>query len=81
MWPTFQQRGIKQFILLMNQECKFGSAKDPIWCNIRVHMDDDESANFTIKPVTVEGVLEFDLMKGPKYDLSVYELKEAKMVD
>lgn len=79
MLPTFQQSGIKQFILLMNTQCKFGSAKDPVWCNIRVTMDDDQSASFTIRPIELEGVLNFDLMEGPKYDISLYTMNGAKL--
>jgi hypothetical protein len=79
MWPTFQQKGIKEFVLLMNKECQFGSAKDPVWCNIRVLLDDEESASFTTGPVTVEGELNLDVMKGQKYDISVYLMKDAKV--
>jgi hypothetical protein len=80
MLATFQQKGIKEFILLMNTECKYGSAKDPVWCNIRVTMDDDESATYTTRAVTVEGVLSLDVLEGAKYDISLYTLDEAKVV-
>ena len=79
MNPSFQQKGIKQFILLMNAECQFGSTKDPVWCNIRVLLDEDQAASFTTRPITVEGKLELDVMEGPKYDLSVYLMKDAKV--
>lgn len=79
MMPSFQQKGIKAFILLMNQECQFGSTKDPVWCNIRVKMDEKEAASYTTRPVTVEGTLNLDVMKGPKYDLSIYLMENAKV--
>jgi hypothetical protein len=80
MLATFQQKGIKEFILLMNTECKYGSAKDPVWCNIRVTMDEDQSATYTTRAVTVEGVLNLDVLEGAKYDISLYTLDEAKVV-
>ncbi len=79
MYPTFSKKGNESFILLMNKECKFGSTKDPVWCNIRVVMDEGHTADYTYDPITVEGVLSLDVMKGPKYDLSVYMLTGAKL--
>jgi hypothetical protein len=79
MMPSFQQKGIKHFILLMNAECQFGSTKDPVWCNIRVNMDDKEAASFTTRPITVEGKLKLDVMEGEDYDLSIYMLDGAKV--
>lgn len=79
MYPTFTKKGNESFILLMNKECKFGSAKDPVWCNIRVVMDEGHTADYTYDPITVEGVLSLDVMKGPKYDLSVYMMTDAKL--
>ena len=79
MMPSFQQKGIKQFILLMNAECKFGSTKDPVWCNVRVIMDENESASFGLRPITVEGKLKLDVMEGENYDLSVYLMEKAKV--
>ena len=30
MWPSFKQKGITAFVLLLNTQCKYGSAKDPV---------------------------------------------------
>lgn len=79
MMPSFQQKGIQQFILLMNQECQFGSTKDPVWCNVRVIMDKGETANFTLRPITVEGRLSLNVLAGEKYDLSIYLMDGAKV--
>jgi hypothetical protein len=79
MMPSFQQKGIKSFILLMNAECQFGSTKDPVWCNVRVLLDKDQPASYTTRPITVEGKLKLDVMKGEKYDLSIYLLDDAKV--
>lgn len=79
MLPTFKQAGIKQFVLLMNTKCKFGSPTDPVWCNARVQVEQGEGADFTTRPVTVEGVLKLDPLKGPKYDISLYYIDGAKV--
>jgi hypothetical protein len=80
MLPTFQEKNIKEFILLMNTECKYGSAKDPVWCNIRVTMDEDETARYSTRAVKVEGVLGLEVLEGENYDISLYTLDEAKVV-
>ena len=80
MWPSFQQSDIKAFVLLLNTQCKFGSAKDPLWCNIRVTMADGKGADFGIKPMTVEGKLNIDLLKGDSYDISIYSMEDARVV-
>ena len=80
MWPSFKQKGITAFVLLLNTQCKYGSAKDPIWCNIRVTMDKGESASFSTRPMTIEGKLNVDLIKGDKYDISLYSMENARVV-
>ncbi len=80
MWPSFQQRGITAFVLLLNTQCKYGSAKDPVWCNIRVTMEDGETASFSTRPMTIEGKLKIDLVKGEKYDISLYAIDDARVV-
>ena len=42
-------------------------------------MDKDETASYTLRPVTVEGKLRLDVMKGEKYDLSIYLMDGAKV--
>lgn len=81
MWPSFKQKGITAFVLLLNTQCKYGSAKDPIWCNIRVTMDEGESASYSTRPMTLEGKLNIDLVKGEKYDISLYTMENARVVD
>ena len=80
MWPSFKQKGITAFVLLLNTQCKYGSAKDPLWCNIRVTMDDGESASYSTRPMTIEGKLSIDLIKGDKYDISMYKIENARVV-
>ena len=80
MWPSFKQKGITAFVLLLNTQCKYGSAKDPIWCNIRVTMEEGESASYSTRPMTIEGKLNIDLIKGDKYDISLYTMEDARVV-
>mgnify|MGYP007073299763 CR=1 FL=1 len=80
MWPSFKQKGITAFVLLLNTQCKYGSAKDPLWCNIRVTMDEGESASYSTRPMTIEGKLNIDLIKGEKYDISLYSMENARVV-
>ena len=52
---VFQSEGIKQFVLVRdNQECCFGPGAALFDCVI-VEMEGKASADFTVRPVTVEG--------------------------
>jgi hypothetical protein len=60
--PTsvFQQKGIKQFVLVRdNQECCFGPGAMIYDCII-VEMQEGKSADFATRPVTVQGRFEID---------------------
>lgn len=63
--PTFQRKGIRQFVLVRDdQECCFGPGAALYDCII-VEMLPGESTEFTVKPVAVEGVFSIDEMIGP----------------
>lgn len=54
--PTPQKRGIKQFVLVRdNQECCFGPGAALYDC-VLVNMQPGRTAQFSIRPVTVEGM-------------------------
>lgn len=56
----FQEKGIKQFILVRdNQECCFGPGAALYDCVV-VNMVDGASTDFTTRPVTVEGKFHLD---------------------
>lgn len=60
--PTsvFQQKGIKQFVLVRdNQECCFGPGAMIYDCII-VEMQEGKTADFATRPVTVQGRFEID---------------------
>lgn len=60
IFPTWQKRGIKQFVLVRdNQECCFGPGAALFDC-ILVDMNQGQSAEYTIRPVAVKGKFEIE---------------------
>jgi hypothetical protein len=80
--PGFQQSGIKNFVLVRdNMECCFGPGALLHDC-ILVEMTPPGSTNFTVRPVSVEGIFSIREVKDPvngRY-LAIYHLdgKEVK---
>ncbi|MEX2141419.1 MAG: DUF3299 domain-containing protein [Pirellulales bacterium] len=65
MLPSFQQSGIKQFVLVRdNMECCFGPGAALYDCVI-VEMVNDQSADFSVRPIAVEGTFSVREFKGP----------------
>lgn len=65
MLPTFQRKGIKQFVLVRdNLECCFGPGAALYDC-IRVEMVEGASANFSTRSIAVEGTFSIDEFIGP----------------
>ncbi len=79
--PSFQQNGIKQFILVRdNMECCFGPGALLHDCVV-VEMLPPATATFTVRPVSVEGSFSIRELKGPDGNyLAIYHLdgKEVK---
>ena len=79
--PSFQQSGIKQFVLVRdNMECCFGPGALLHDC-ILVEMVSPATATFTVRPVSVEGTFSIREIKGPDgKHLAIYRLdgKEVK---
>ena len=73
--PSFQQKGIKQFILVRdNMECCFGPGAALYDC-IVVEMAKGKSTSFTVRPIAVEGTFVIRPFKGPDGNhLAVYHL-------
>ena len=60
MYPTLKRRGLTGFVLVRdNLECCFGPGAALFDC-IRVQMHPDKTAEFSIRPIAVEGVFKFD---------------------
>jgi hypothetical protein len=65
MLPAFQQKGIKQFVLVRdNMECCFGPGAALYDC-IMVQMDKGKTAEYTTRAITVEGVFRIKEYKYP----------------
>jgi hypothetical protein len=75
MLPTAQQRGIKQFVLVRdNQQCCFGPGAALFDC-ILVEMQPGQSAAFSIRPVAVTGKFEVSEFDGPDgHCLAIYHM-------
>lgn len=73
--PSFQQKGIKQFVLVRdNMECCFGPGAALYDC-ILVEMAEGKSASFTVRPVSVEGKFEISEFVGPDgKPLAIYRM-------
>lgn len=75
--PTAQSRGIKQFVLVRdNQECCFGPGAALYDC-ILVTMEPGETTEFSVRPIAVEGTFTVDEFYGPDREipLAIYRLK------
>jgi len=69
IFPTLRKRGIKQFVLVRdNLECCFGPGAALFDC-ILVHMEEGKTAEYSIRPVAVEG--KFSLEEFLDYDGTV----------
>lgn len=65
IYPTLKKKGIKQFILVRdNLECCFGPGAALFDC-ILVHMTEGNTAEYSIRPVAVEGKFSFEVFPDP----------------
>jgi hypothetical protein len=73
--PTAQKRGIKTFVLVRdNQECCFGPGAALYDC-ILVQMQPGKTAEFSIRPVAVDGIFSIDEVLGSdRTHLAIYRL-------
>ena len=77
---VYQQNGIKQFVLVRdNQECCFGPGAY-IYHNCQVECVPNVSTSFSIRPIAVHGTLRFKPLVGPDGKcLSVYHLTATRV--
>jgi len=75
MFPTLKKRGLKQFVLVRdNLECCFGPGAALFDC-ILVHMKEGETAEYSIRPVAVEGTFNVEEIVGVDgTHLAIYRL-------
>jgi hypothetical protein len=77
--PSFKQTGIKNFILVRdNQECCFGPGAALYDC-VMVKMADDLSIDFTVRPVSMVGTLYLKEFIGKdKKVWAIFRMKDAR---
>lgn len=74
MLPSFRQRGIKHFILVRdNMECCFGPGA-ALCDSVAVEMLPPATAQFQVRPITVEGILEYEELQGPSGPACIFRL-------
>lgn len=75
---TFQLKGIKQFVLVRdNQECCFGPGA-ALYDSIQVEFDPGKSVDFTTRPIAVEGTFSIREFKLDGKIYSIYHLQAVK---
>jgi hypothetical protein len=76
MFPTAQKSGLREFVLVRdNQECCFGPGAALYDC-IFVQMSSGKTAEYSIRPVAVEGTFGFKEIVGPdRRHLAIYHLE------
>jgi hypothetical protein len=79
MHPPESQRGIKQFILLKNTQCKFGPGGQADHL-ADIHLRNGQSTKYTPSPLKVEGTLKIEPFEGPDGNTwSIYRLEDAQI--
>ena len=74
MLPDSRTKGIKQFVLLKNTECKFGPGGQADHL-INVLMVDGVTTKYQDQPITIEGTLKVNPFAGPDGNTwSIYDL-------
>jgi hypothetical protein len=75
MYPTLRKRGLTQFVLVRdNLECCFGPGAALYDC-IVVSMTPGQTAEYSIRPIAVEGTLRLEELKGPDgRTLAIYQM-------
>jgi hypothetical protein len=73
------QRGIKDFILLKNTQCKFGPGGQADHL-ANVILRDGSTTTFTPSPIKIEGTLRIEPFQGPDNNTwSIYRLEDAQI--
>ena len=75
MYPTLRKQGLTQFVLVRdNLECCFGPGAALFDC-IVVSMTPGKTAEYSIRPIAVEGTLRLEELKGPDgRTLAIYQM-------
>jgi hypothetical protein len=77
MLADFRTKGITEFVMLKNTECKFGPGGSAHHV-VLVHLGPGEETRYTTRAVTVEGVLQLKPWDGPDGNTwALYELRDG----
>ena len=79
--PSFQQSGIKRFILVRdNQECCFGPGAMIYDC-VLVSLSKGTEIEYTVRPIVVEGQFYLKEYKGPDGKVwAIFRMKKTELV-
>ncbi len=74
MFPTLKKRGLKDFVLVRdNLECCFGPGAALFDC-IVVHMNEGQTAEYSIRPIAIEGTFRLEEIVLDGTHLAIYRL-------
>ena len=75
IFPTLKKRGLKQFVLVRdNLECCFGPGAALFDC-IAVEMEVGRTAEYSIRPVTVDGIFSLQVREFNGTVFAIYHLE------
>ncbi|MBA3483380.1 MAG: DUF3299 domain-containing protein [Pirellulales bacterium] len=76
MYPTMRRKGLTQFVLVRdNMECCFGPGAALYDC-ILITMEPGKTAEYSIRPIAVEGTFRLDEYPGPDgRPLAIYQMR------
>ena len=76
MYPTMRRKGLTQFVLVRdNMECCFGPGAALYDC-ILISMEPGKTAEYSIRPIAVEGTFRLDEYPGPDgRPLAIYQMQ------
>ncbi len=80
MLSSFQNHGLKNFVLLQNVNCPFGGPEAYVYHNIIVDLLNDQTVSYSLKPITVEGTLSIRPFPpgGEEKEVSIFHLSGEK---
>ena len=81
MYPTLKRRGLTGFVLVRdNQQCCFGPGAALYDC-MRVEMQPETTAEFSVRPIAVEGQLRYEPFTDPDGTTrAIYYLESAAVL-
>jgi hypothetical protein len=79
MLSSFQNHGLKSFVLLQNVNCPFGGPEAYVYHNMMVDLEGGQTTSYTLSPVTVEGVLSIRAFPPEGKEISIFHIRGEKV--